>query len=103
MFKMSFVAALMLAATSTSAQAGIGERFLNLFEKDRGTVAMRSRGKARAYTRPPASFQGQWYTTPDGCSYSRANPPGGRPSWHLIQNPHHIGQSNAHSGCVVMM
>ena len=51
-----------------------------------------------ADTRPPATFEGQWFTTLDGCSYSRA---GG--SWYLIQNPHHIGQPPAHSGCATVL
>lgn len=103
MFRKSLIAALIFATTSTTAQADIGERFLNFFKNDLGTAALRSRGKARAYTRPPASFTGQWFTTQDGCSYSRANPPGGRSTWHLIQNPFPLGQPNAHSGCVAMM
>ncbi len=53
--------------------------------------------------RPPDSYQGQWYTTPDGCSYSRAKAPGYRTTWHLIINPHHIGQPNAKKSCPVML
>lgn len=53
--------------------------------------------------RPPANYQGQWYTTPDGCSYSRAQAPGYAPSWHLIINPHHIGQPNAKASCPAML
>ena len=52
---------------------------------------------------PPAGFQGQWFTTADGCSYSRAQAPGYAPTWHLIINPHHIGQPAAHRGCPVML
>lgn len=53
--------------------------------------------------RPPDSYQGQWYVTPQGCSYSRAQAPGYRPTWHLILNPHHIGQPNAPRGCPAML
>lgn len=53
--------------------------------------------------RPPASYTGQWYTTPSGCSYSRAQAPGYPPSWHLITNPHHIGQPAAKSHCPTML
>ncbi len=49
--------------------------------------------------RPPQTFQGQWYTTPAGCSYSRAQAPGYPVTWHLILNPHHIGQPNARKSC----
>lgn len=101
MFKKSLTALIVLAATSTAAQAGIGERILNLFDNDNRSFA--SSNQARVYNRPPASFKGQWFTTADGCSYSRANPPGGAPTWHLILNPHHIGQPNAHAGCVPML
>lgn len=53
--------------------------------------------------RPPASYAEQWYTTSGGCSYSRAQAPGYPVTWHLILNPHHIGQPNAHSGCPVQI
>lgn len=56
-------------------------------------------GKARSNPRPPASYQGQWYTTPAGCSYSRAQAPGEPVMWYLILNPHHIGKPNARKGC----
>lgn len=53
----------------------------------------------RSATPPPASHQGQWYTTPDGCSYSRAKAPGYAVQWVLILNPHHIGQPSAGRHC----
>lgn len=58
-------------------------------------------GKRGAFDipRPPDSFQGQWYVTPQGCSYSRGKAPGYRPTWHLILNPHHIGQPPAKAKC----
>ena len=49
--------------------------------------------------RPSSSYAGQWYTTPDGCSYSRAQAPGYPVMWILIQNPHHIGQPDARPDC----
>lgn len=49
--------------------------------------------------RPPETYQGQWYTTPAKCSYSRAQAPGYPVHWVLIINPHHIGQPNAHRKC----
>lgn len=53
---------------------------------------------------PPPGHVGQWWTDPSNqCSYSRAQAPGYSPTWHLILNPHHIGQPNAHSGCPVML
>lgn len=55
------------------------------------------------HMRPPADFTGQWYTTSNGCSYSRAEAPGYGVSWHLILNPHHIGKPNAHKGCPRML
>jgi len=45
----------------------------------------------------------QWMTTANGCSYSRTQAPGQRPVWMLVQNPHHIGQGNAHRGCPSMI
>lgn len=55
--------------------------------------------KRSAAAGPPASYQGQWYTTPDGCSYSRAKAPGYATQWVLILNPHHIGQPMAGRHC----
>ncbi len=53
--------------------------------------------------RPPESYQGQWWTTPMGCSYSRAQAPGYPHTWHLILNPHHIGKPPAPRGCPAML
>ena len=35
--------------------------------------------------KPPANFQGQWWTHPNGCQYSRAGRPG-EVVWFLIVN-----------------
>lgn len=99
MFKKTLSAALLLAIASTTAHAGIGDRIANMFQKNNVHLASANGGHKRVYNRPPASYKGQWFTTSDGCSYSRANPPGGVSTWYLIQNPHHIGQPNAHWDC----
>lgn len=72
--------ALALGLTATSAEA-----FIN--------------AKRSAPTPPPASHQGQWYTTPDGCAYSRAKAPGYATQWILILNPHHLGMGPAPRHC----
>ncbi|WP_438992383.1 hypothetical protein [Lentibacter sp.] len=54
---------------------------------------------AEAQTRPSTTYQGQWYTTSDGCSYSRTQAPGYAVSWVLIQNPHHINKPNVGAHC----
>ena len=99
MFKKTLTAALLVAITTTTANAGIGDRLKNVFGGKSVHLASANGGHARVYNRPPESYKGQWFTTSDGCSYSRANPPGGRSAWYLIQNPHHIGQPNAHWDC----
>ncbi|WP_299691345.1 hypothetical protein [uncultured Tateyamaria sp.] len=40
---------------------------------------------AASVATPPASFQGQWWTHPAGCEYSRAGRPG-ETVWFLIVN-----------------
>ena len=45
----------------------------------------------------------QWIVTSDGCSYSRTQAPGYPAQWYLIQNPHHIGQPNAHPRCAPVL
>ena len=45
---------------------------------------------AAAQTVPPASFQGQWWTHPAGCEYSRAGRPG-ETVWFLIVNSRKSG------------
>lgn len=67
-----------------------------------GAAASAQSAKAKQL-RPPASFTGQWYTAPNGCSYSRAQAPGYPPSWHLIRNPHHIGKPSAKTSCPIML
>ncbi|WP_428927629.1 hypothetical protein [Marinibacterium sp. SX1] len=66
-------------------------------------TASLAQGKAAKVQRPPVTHAGQWYTAPNGCSYSRAQAPGYPPTWHLIQNPHHIGKPNARGGCPAML
>ena len=62
-----------------------------------------AKGSSAMNPRPPEAYQGQWYTTPDRCSYSRAQAPGYPVQWVLILNPFHIGQPNAHKGCPVRL
>ncbi|APZ54415.1 hypothetical protein [Salipiger abyssi] len=52
---------------------------------------------------PGAGYQGQTYVTPGGCSYSRAQVPGYKPTWHLILNGAEIGLTNAHRRCPTML
>lgn len=53
-------------------------------------------------TRPPIDYQGQWWTHPRGCEYSRAGLPG-ETVWYIIVNtmrkgcPHQI-VIESHSG-----
>jgi hypothetical protein len=61
----------------------------------------------QAASPPPSQVatgpQGDYYTTPDGCTYRRAQAPGYPPAWYLILNPHHIGKPNAHRRCKGML
>jgi hypothetical protein len=59
--------------------------------------------KRTAPAAPSDSYQGQWYTTPDGCSYSRAKAPGYATMWVLIRNPYHIGQPPAGRHCATLL
>ncbi len=107
MFVKAVAVTLLLTASATTAKASMGEALLNMLEggNDISTTfgpATAKKNPLGTY-RPPESFQGQWYTAPNGCSYSRAQAPGYPPSWHLILNPHHIGQKPAHSGCAAML
>jgi len=65
--------------------------------------AAQAAGKINLNTAPAPGFTGQWYTTPAGCSYPRAQAPGYPPTWHLIINPHHIGQPTAKASCPAML
>ncbi|MCV2893740.1 hypothetical protein [Lentibacter sp. XHP0401] len=56
-----------------------------------------------AQTRPSAGYQGQWFTSSDGCSYSRTQAPGYPVSWVLIQNPHHINKPEVKDHCANML
>ena len=52
---------------------------------------------------PPPGFRGQWFTTSDGCTYSRTQAPGYPVQWMIVLNPRHIGQPDAHSRCKTML
>lgn len=47
--------------------------------------AAASRSEAEAQL-PPISFTGMTFHHPNGCVYSRADPPGGGRTWHAIAN-----------------
>lgn len=97
----------LLSTSTVTAHADGVETFLNMFDggNDISSVFGPATNKKnpRGSYRPPETYQGQWYTAPNGCSYSRAQAPGYPPSWHLILNPHHIGQKPAHAGCAAML
>jgi hypothetical protein len=63
----------------------------------------RNVGANAANPMPPSSFGGQWYVTPAGCSYSRAQAPGYNVTWHLILNGAHVGLTDATRDCPVML
>ncbi|MGB7316814.1 MAG: hypothetical protein WBC85_02505 [Planktotalea sp.] len=52
---------------------------------------------------PQFAQNGQWYTAPNGCSYSRTQAPGQPVQWMLILNPHHIGGRNATAACASIL
>lgn len=97
---MGKVLAVVLLLTGTAAQAGAGTSFISTKDVYTASISTASAtGADRLFNRPPESFQGQWFTTADGCSYSRAKAPGYPPAWYLIMNPHHLGQPAPHRGC----
>lgn len=67
-----------------------------------GPVVQRQRVDA-GLAQDNISFSGNaaHWTSPNGCTYSRTHDAGGRVVWYLVQNPHHVGQPNAHSGCAI--
>ena len=52
-------------------------------------------GNGGATLLPPPGYQGQWWTSPNNCEYSRAGRPG-ETVWYLIVN-------TAHSGCAARL
>lgn len=101
MLKSIFTAAALLAATASWADTPADPNILDLYQ---GGNRAGQAGKATlGDLRPPASYTGQWYVAPNGCSYSRAKAPGYAATWHLILNPHHIGQKPAHARCAAML
>ena len=53
---------------------------------------------------PPASYTAQHWVDPQtNCSYTRAKAPGYAPTWHLIFNGAHVGLTDAHSRCPMML
>ena len=107
MFTKAVAIAAVLATSTGTAHANMAEALIDMFEggNDISSVlgpATNMKTPLGSY-RPPETFKGQWYTAPNGCSYSRAQAPGYPASWHLILNPHHIGQKPAHADCAAML
>jgi|GEM_PF-1825889 len=84
---------------------GVGETAINQLDRgsDISSLIGRSSGQNIRTSTAPAHANGQHMTLANGCSYSRAQAPGYAPTWHLILNPHHLGQPNAHKGCAPML
>ncbi|WP_071674541.1 hypothetical protein [Nioella nitratireducens] len=64
---------------------------------------MTSAALATPASRPPDTYTAVIYTTPQGCSYSRAQAPGYPPTWHLILNPQRVGLPVPTGRCPVML
>ncbi|WP_323768550.1 hypothetical protein [Antarctobacter sp.] len=47
--------------------------------------------------------QGDYMTTPKGCTYRRTQAPGHPARWIIVQNPHHIGRPASPSHCKAML
>lgn len=90
---------LALAATLTTAAAADIQGFATGLSRDTGDATLwQTAGRA-----PDSNFGGEFYTTPDNCTYRRTQAPGYAPSWILIVNPYHLGKPNAHRGCPGML
>ena len=90
-FALAFaVATLSLAPASHAANTALGP-------------GQKTPSGSHAHPYPGASYQGQVYVTPGGCSYSRAQAPGYKPTWHLIRNGAAAGLTNAHRRCPTML
>lgn len=47
--------------------------------------------------------QGNYMTTPKGCTYRRTQAPGQPVRWIIVQNPHHIGGASSPGHCKAML
>ncbi|BBU56461.1 hypothetical protein KU6B_27260 [Mameliella alba] len=47
--------------------------------------------------------QGDYMTTPDGCTYRRTQAPGQPVRWIIVLNPHHLGKGGSPSKCKGML
>lgn len=96
--------AAVLLLTGTAATADVG---INFGDRSQGYMASISTASASGsdhlLNRPPESFQGQWFTTSTGCSYSRTQAPGYPAMWVLIVNPHHINQPSRNFDCATTL
>ncbi|MFK7752052.1 MAG: hypothetical protein AB8B51_05840 [Sedimentitalea sp.] len=78
MFKSAAVALAALTLSVAPAAADLSERF-----------GKASKMRASAPTAmPPSGYQGQWWTSPNNCEYSRSGRPG-EVVWYLIINKAH--------------
>jgi hypothetical protein len=54
-------------------------------------------------TQGAAVQNGNYMTTPQGCTYRKTQAPGYPARWILVLNPHHIGKPNSPRNCKGMM
>ncbi|MBY6115767.1 hypothetical protein KUW09_18320 [Mameliella alba] len=50
-----------------------------------------------------AAPQGDYMTTPEGCTYRRTQAPGQPVRWIIVVNPHHVGKTLSPRNCKAML
>ena len=89
-------------ALMTLAAATIGLATLN--SSDAGTPKiLLAQAQPFIATQGIAAPQGDYMTTPEGCTYRRTQAPGHPARWIIVLNPHHIGKSVSPKRCKGML
>lgn len=90
-------------ALMTFAAAAIGVATITTTKPDVPETLFLAQAQPFITTQGVAGSQGDYMTTPKGCTYRRTQAPGHPPRWIIVQNPHHIGRASSPSHCKAML
>lgn len=83
--------------------AAIGLVTLNTSDADTPKSLFLAQAQPFVSSQGIATPQGDYMTTPEGCTYRRTQAPGQPVRWIIVLNPHHIGKSVSPGRCKGML
>lgn len=92
-----------MAFLSLAAAVGVGLASLSIHGAETPNTPHLAQAQPFVTTQGVVGPQGDYMTTPEGCTYRRTQAPGQPVRWIIVQNPHHIGKPASPGSCKGML